>query len=442
MLMRVLRGPARTLLVLLAVLILCYAGAPAGYSPSARTAVAPAAVNFQPPDEVTDREVNPFGPWTPASPTAMAAFGCVVLSALFLLLYAYRRRRYILQWMFGWLIMAISQMVISLPYDLRPVGLAMLGLSRFFGIVAILMLILSADTYQRRMWGGRRYLVGLLPLLIWFALAPIVLGSRSALVPGYLIAAAALATGAFAYLGMLRRAQLLGAGLIGSTMVLLAVSHTWIAVVVSRAADPVVPLEAMVANALLYLFAALGMHVLVFEDMTYELRKTNRQLTSAQGELRELVITDPLTRCYNRRFFDEVIHREVQRHERYDIPMSFLFVDIDRFKEVNDTLGHEAGDRLLQYVSLFLKRNVREADYVFRWGGDEFLLLLSCRLEAARQKGAELKRAFLGALDTAELPGGVGLSVGYSELITPDDDVMERVREADDRMYEDKVAAR
>ena len=115
-----------------------------------------------------------------------------------------------------------------------------------------------------------------------------VLGSRSALAPGYLIGAAALTAGAFAYLSMLRRAQLVGAGVIGSMLALLAATHVWIAVVVSRAAEPIVPLELMVVNASLYLFAALGMHILVFEDTTYELRKTNRTLTAAQDELREL----------------------------------------------------------------------------------------------------------------------------------------------------------
>ena len=83
------------------------------------------------------------------------------------------------------------------------------------------------------------------------------------------------------------------------------------------------------------------MQLMTFEDMTYELRVTNRRLESAQGELRQLVITDALTGCRNRRFFDEVIGRELQRHRRYGIPLSLLFIDIDRFKVINDTLGHE-----------------------------------------------------------------------------------------------------
>ena len=83
---------------------------------------------------------------------------------------------------------------------------------------------------------------------------------------------------------------------------------------------------------------------MTFEDMTSELRRTNRRLQTAQNKLRRMVITDPLTGCRNRRFFDEIIGRELQRHRRYGIPMSVLFVDVDRFKAVNDTFGHETGD--------------------------------------------------------------------------------------------------
>ncbi len=104
------------------------------------------------------------------------------------------------------------------------------------------------------------------------------------------------------------------------------------------------------------LVTALGMQLMTFEDMTYELRRTNRRLESAQSDLRQLVITDTLTGCRNRRFFQEVIERELQRHRRYATPLSILFIDIDRFKVINDTLGHEVGDRVLRDVATFLLR--------------------------------------------------------------------------------------
>ena len=125
------------------------------------------------------------------------------------------------------------------------------------------------------------------------------------------------------------------------------------------------------------------MHLLIFEDMTYELRVINRRLEAAQAELMQAAITDPLTGCHNRRFLEQVMDRELQRHARFGLPLSLLFIDLDRFKSINDTIGHEAGDEVLRYVARFLRQHIREADYIFRWGGDEFLVLITCR--AARR---------------------------------------------------------
>ena len=281
----------------------------------------------------------------------MAAFGSAVVTALLLLLYGYRRQPYIMLWVLSWSLMADSLTVMSVDFDSRALDLSMLGFSQFLGIAAALLLVLSADTYRRRTLPGPRYLLGLLPLLIWFTLAPIGLGSQSVIVPGYLISAGLLATGGLAYLAVLRGARFLGAGLIGIMLLLLSCTYAWIAISVYRSDSTAqIPVQLMVLNALLYVFAALGMHLLVFEHMTYELRVINRQLKGAQTELHKLVITDPLTGCHNRRFFDEVIGRELQRHRRSHILLSLLFVDIDRFKTVNGSLGHEAGDRVLQDV--------------------------------------------------------------------------------------------
>jgi len=180
------------------------------------------------------------------------------------------------------------------------------------------------------------------------------------------------------------------------------------------------------------------MHLLVFEDMTYELRRTNRRLEAAQAELRQLVITDALTGCFNRRHFEEIIGREIQRHRRYEIPLSLVFVDVDHFKAVNDSLGHEAGDRVLRLVARVLVEHVRQADYVFRWGGDEFLILMSCGEEEARHQSRRLQEAFVEAAADAGFPPTLGLSVGCVEM--PDDaaNADEIVRLADERMYLDK----
>jgi diguanylate cyclase (GGDEF)-like protein len=122
--------------------------------------------------------------------------------------------------------------------------------------------------------------------------------------------------------------------------------------------------------------------------------------------------------------------------------MSLLFIDVDRFKSINDSLGHEAGDRVLREVAGFIVRNVRGADYVFRWGGDEFLVLLSCAEGQARARGEALQRAFNGSAESRSLPAGVGLSIGCTEVPLDTDDVLAQVRIADERMYRAKHSTR
>jgi diguanylate cyclase (GGDEF)-like protein len=172
--------------------------------------------------------------------------------------------------------------------------------------------------------------------------------------------------------------------------------------------------------------------------MAFELRIANRRLEAAREELLHAAITDALTGCHNRRFLDEVTHRELQRHARFALPLSLLFIDVDQFKAVNDSLGHDAGDRVLQYVAEFLKHNIREADYVFRYGGDEFLVLITCPVEEARKKAMRLKASFRAAPEASEMPDGVGLSIGWIEVPAGATDLAPFLHEVDQRMYADK----
>ena len=93
---------------------------------------------------------------------------------------------------------------------------------------------------------------------------------------------------------------------------------------------------------------------------------------------------------------------------------------------------------MLQYVARFLKRHIREADYVFRWGGDEFLVLITCGGDEAARKAAALKASFDAAPEAVELPPGIGLSVGWAEVPPGTTDLLPLVNEADARMYADK----
>jgi diguanylate cyclase (GGDEF)-like protein len=369
------------------------------------------------------------------NPRLLLGAAALLVTGLLVLLYFYRRRLYIRYWILGWLLAAAAPLLIVHRFAAPKAGDALFGLSQFVGILSALVFVISADAYRTKPRLRRGYAAVLLPVLIWFALAPLGMGPVTVYAPGHLMIAGGFAAAGLAHLALMRETHLRGAAVVGTMMLAFALANGW------WAFDEPTSLglsdRSTFLNLALYLSMALGMQLMTFEDMTDELRLTNKRLEAAQGELRDLVTRDALTGCRNRRFFDEVIGREIQRHRRYGIPLSLLFIDVDRFKAINDTLGHEVGDRVLKQVATFLINRVREADDVFRWGGDEFLILMSCPLREAERKAAELKAAFARS-ETATLQPGVGLSIGCAELKPEAADVMAAVKAADARMYQDK----
>lgn len=114
---------------------------------------------------------------------------------------------------------------------------------------------------------------------------------------------------------------------------------------------------------------------LFFMDITR--RKQNEQaLQQANEQLRELSIRDSLTQVYNRRHMIDILRQEFERSRRYHHELSCILFDLDYFKEVNDTMGHVFGDQVLRNFAEFLRGNIRYPDFIFRYGGEEFLILL------------------------------------------------------------------
>jgi len=378
-----------------------------------------------------------YSPVAAIDPRALGGIATLLVAGVLCLLYVYRRRTYIVCWVSGWTVTGLSMLLAAAAHRFpsEKAAYSAYGIAQFLAIVGALGFVLAADAYRARPRIVRGYALVLLPLLLWFALAPLALRSAAAFGPGHLLIAGALAAAGIGHLSILRQGRLLGALVVGATFIALAATHLW--VLIGANANQEVSRLTFIDVAL-NLVAALGMQLMAFEDMTYELRMTNTHLAAAQDELRQLVTTDTLTGCRNRRYFDEVIGREVQRHRRYNIPLSVVFIDVDRFKTINDTLGHEEGDRVLQGVAAFLIRNVREVDYVFRWGGDEFLILMSCREEEAIRKATDLQAAFEESTESLGLPDGVGLSVGCAEVRDDATDIMVVVNAADEKMYQDK----
>ncbi|MFN8065193.1 MAG: diguanylate cyclase [Vicinamibacterales bacterium] len=156
--------------------------------------------------------------------------------------------------------------------------------------------------------------------------------------------------------------------------------------------------------------------------------------------LQQLAATDPLTGVANRRGGEKHIANEISRARREKRPLSCILIDIDRFKAVNDTFGHQAGDQLLRDVSGLLRRTVRAYDILVRWGGEEFLLVLpGVDLKLARTLADRLRSA-VEALDTHGL-GRVTVSAGAAEFEN-DYDFSSTLRTADRRLYQAKAAGR
>lgn len=169
-----------------------------------------------------------------------------------------------------------------------------------------------------------------------------------------------------------------------------------------------------------------------------ELRAAQGELAGAQAELRLAAVTDALTGLYNRRFFDEVTTHHLEHHRRFHLPLSILYLDVDRFKAINDTQGHATGDRVLRHAAEYIRHKFREADYVFRFGGDEFLVLISCGADEAAKRAQHLQGEFHRTLDEAGLPLSLGLSVGIAQVEADAHDLEHAIAVADERMFHDK----
>ncbi len=184
---------------------------------------------------------------------------------------------------------------------------------------------------------------------------------------------------------------------------------------------------------------------------TEELRRTNRQLkdeiaerVQAENKLNYLAYHDPLTGLANRRYFIERLESSLVDAARQNRRLAVLFIDLDQFKQVNDSLGHGIGDELLVSVASGLCEHVRLIDMIARLGGDEFI----CVMESVRSDDevVTLAREVIAAFDTPFHIGGHDLflsaSIGISVFPNDGSSVEELLRNADTAMYRAKAAGR
>lgn len=163
-----------------------------------------------------------------------------------------------------------------------------------------------------------------------------------------------------------------------------------------------------------------------------------------QASLRRLAEHDPLTGVWNRRRFEEELEREATRCQRYAERSALLMIDLDEFKKVNDTHGHQAGDELLKLVASRIRATLRESDSVARIGGDEFAAILpNIAPEAVTQVAEKLRQVILASRITVNgTTIGVGASIGSETLDENTPDQQLAMANADAAMYQIKATAR
>jgi diguanylate cyclase (GGDEF)-like protein len=163
-------------------------------------------------------------------------------------------------------------------------------------------------------------------------------------------------------------------------------------------------------------------------------------------ELQRIVVRDALTNVYNRGFFDEAIEKYVAMSKRSGRSICMMMVDVDHFKRVNDTYGHTEGDLVLQLIAAAISSTLRVSDYVCRYGGEEFAILLPQTELAqatilAERIVAELPRALAAGWKGAEVMP-ITVTIGVAECPREAADGPELVRIADRRLYAGKAAGR
>jgi two-component system, cell cycle response regulator len=187
-----------------------------------------------------------------------------------------------------------------------------------------------------------------------------------------------------------------------------------------------------------------------FEELLLRLKRVlkERRLTQERlhmmEELKKLSITDGLTQLYNSRYFYSQIKGEIERFKRYGHKLSMLLLDIDHFKDYNDTHGHLEGDKILVRIGRIIKSCLRKMDTAYRYGGEEFTIILPGTPGEEAKTVAERLRTAVAAEDFTggDHPGSrITISIGVTQYCH-DEPVSSFVQRADQAMYHSKQSGR
>ncbi|MDO7896948.1 sensor domain-containing diguanylate cyclase [Pseudomonas citrulli] len=182
---------------------------------------------------------------------------------------------------------------------------------------------------------------------------------------------------------------------------------------------------------------------LVIYDVT-DVATNRHQLQAANAQLQQLSSIDRLTGLYNRGHWEENLKAAYARHLRYGNALSLVMFDIDHFKRVNDTYGHQAGDKVIEQVARVLREHVRDSDAAGRYGGEEFGVVLSDTDKAGAQVFAERLRKAIEGLEVLHGDQSIRftISLGVADLSQPANSHADLIAWSDHALYTSKETGR
>ncbi|MGA8138657.1 MAG: diguanylate cyclase [Pseudomonas gingeri] len=182
---------------------------------------------------------------------------------------------------------------------------------------------------------------------------------------------------------------------------------------------------------------------LVIYDVT-DVATNRHQLQAANAKLQKLSSTDRLTGLYNRGHWEESLKAAYARNQRYGNATSLVMFDIDHFKRVNDTYGHQAGDKVIEHVADLVREHVRDSDVAGRYGGEEFGVVLSDTDKAGARFFAERLRKAIEALEVVHEGQSIRftISLGVADLSQPSISHADLIAWADQALYASKKGGR
>jgi len=188
--------------------------------------------------------------------------------------------------------------------------------------------------------------------------------------------------------------------------------------------------------------------ILEAQQLTVERFAEQIALSLVNVQLRDTLhrqsVTDSLTTLFNRRYLDETLKRELYRAQRKKQPLAVIMLDLDHFKRINDTYGHDVGDAVLRMVAQQIRNNIRESDLACRFGGEELVIVLGeCDVESALQRAETIRKA-IAALEIDHGDHSIMVTASFGVAVYPEHgaEAQDLLQAADQALYEAKHAGR